>query len=208
MFEQMTIKDFTDILSTKEPVPGGGGASGLCAGVGMALGSMVANLTSGKKKYAAYQKEIEEILEKAEKIRAELLDGMNRDAEAFEPLSKAYGLPKETPEQIAAREEVLAGALLDASNAPLALMAKILEAMALMERLSEIGSKLAISDVGVGAQLLLASLKGASLNVYINTNLMKDRALAESLNKKANRMIMQGEMLTQVTYERVLKKIQ
>lgn len=207
MFEQMTIQEFTDVLATKEPVPGGGGASGLCAGVGMALGSMVANLTSGKKKYAEYQEEIDEILSKADAIRMELLAGMDKDAEAFEPLSKAYGLPKNTPEQIAEREKILASALLDASNAPLELMRKILEAMALMERLSEIGSKLAISDVGVGTQLLLASLKGASLNVFINTNLMKDRSQAEALNKKANQMIMQGEMLAKVAYDRVLNKI-
>lgn len=205
--QNMKINAFLEVLSSSEPVPGGGGASGLSAAVGMALGSMVGNLTTGKKKYAAYQEEIEEILEKTKVITEELAEFMNKDAEAFEPLAKAYGLPKDTEEQLAERNRILEDALVTASLAPLSLMEKIVEAMEVMERLSQIGSNLAISDVGVGIQLLKASLKGASLNVYINTKLMKDKEKAEDFNQKADALIARGEQLCGSTYETVLSKI-
>jgi len=184
MMAKQSIEAFLVDLSTSAPVPGGGGASGCGAAIGMALGSMVANLTTGKKKYAEYQAEIDEILVKAEKIRAELLEFMDKDAEAFEPLSKAYGLPKNTPEEIEERDRIMEAALVVASEAPLALMDKIMEAMKLMDRMAVIGSRLAISDVGVGIQMLSAALEGASLNVFINTKIVVVNLLQFSLFNK------------------------
>ena len=207
MMAEQTIQEFIKVLSSKEPVPGGGGASALAAAVGMALGSMVANLTTGKKKYAEHQAEIEEILQKAEAFTGELLEGMDKDAEAFEPLAKAYGLPKDTEEQIAERRNIMEKALLDASLAPLALMEKILQAMELTKRLSEIGSNLAISDAGVSVQMLSAALNGASLNVFINTKLMNDKEKAETLNARADEILQKGEALTKETFATVVGKI-
>ena len=108
---QQSMDTFLKTLSSSAPVPGGGGASAYVAAVGMSLGSMVANLTTGKKKYAEYQEEIEQIIEKAGKLTDELADYMQKDAVAFEPLSKAYGLPKDTEEEKAHREEVLKSVL-------------------------------------------------------------------------------------------------
>lgn len=207
MMENQSIQEFIDILSTKEPVPGGGGASALAAAVGMALGSMVANLTTGKKKYAQYQAEIDEILVKAEKLTKELLAGMDKDAEAFEPLSKAYGLKKDTEEEMKQREIIMEKALLDASLAPLSLMKKIVEAMQVVRRLADIGSKLAISDAGVAIQMMSAALNGASLNVFINTNLMKNKEKAAECNQEADELLEKGEVLTRETYDIVLGKI-
>ena len=207
MMAEQTIQEFIKVLSSKEPVPGGGGASALAAAVGMALGSMVANLTTGKKKYAEHQAEIEEILQKAEALTGELLEGMDKDAEAFEPLAKAYGLPKDTEEQIAERRNIMEKALQDASLAPLALMEKILQAMELTKRLSEIGSNLAISDAGVSVQMLSAALNGASLNVFINTKLMNDKEKAETLNARADEILQKGEALTKETFATVVGKI-
>ncbi len=207
MMAEQTIQEFINALSSKEPVPGGGGASALAAAVGMALGSMVANLTAGKKKYAEYQAQIEDILQKAEALTKELLAGMDKDAKAFEPLAKAYGLPKDTEEQIAQRTKVMEKALLDASLAPLSLMEQILKAMELTGRLAQIGSKLAISDAGVSIQMLSAALNGASLNVFINTKLMKDREKAEELNTRTDEILRKGEAITRETFETVVGKI-
>ncbi|MBE5869931.1 MAG: cyclodeaminase/cyclohydrolase family protein [Lachnospiraceae bacterium] len=207
MMAEQTIQEFINVLSSKEPVPGGGGASALAAAVGMALGSMVANLTAGKKKYAEYQAQIEDILQKAEALTKELLAGMDKDAEAFEPLAKAYGLPKDTEEQIAQRTKVMEKALLDASLAPLSLMEQILKAMELTGTLADIGSNLAISDAGVSIQMLSAALNGASLNVFINTKLMKDREKAEELNAKTDEILKKGEVITRETFEIVVGKI-
>lgn len=201
------MDEFLEVLSSKAPVPGGGGASAYAAAIGMSLGSMVANLTTGKKKYAQYQPQIDEVLEAAEKLTKELTEFMDKDAEAFEPLSKAYGLPKDTPKQLAEREEIMEKALVSASETPLALMEKILEAMRLLDRLSVIGSKLAISDVGVGIQMAKAALNGASLNVFINTNLMKNTVVANSMNTRADELLTVGNKLADNVYDSVLAQI-
>lgn len=137
-----------------------------------------------QEKYAQYQEEIEELLSKAEQLSKELMTYMDKDAESFEPLSKAYGLPKDTKEQQEYKEAVMEKALKEASLTPVALMEKILEALKILERLSVVGSRLAISDVGAGVQLCKAALNGASLNVFINTKLMKDTETAEELNTR------------------------
>lgn len=207
MMAEQKMDEFLEILSSKAPVPGGGGASAYAAAIGMSLGSMVANLTTGKKKYAQYQQQIEEVLEAAEKLTKELTEFMDKDAEAFEPLSRAYGLPKDTPQELAVREEIMEKALAEASETPLALMEKILEAMKLLDRLSVIGSKLAISDVGVGIQMAKAALNGASLNVFINTKLMKNTETANSMNRRAEELLTTGNKLADSVYDAVMAQI-
>lgn len=207
MMAEQKMNEFIEVLSSNAPVPGGGGASAYAAAIGMSLGSMVANLTTGKKKYAQYQTEIEEVIDAAKKLTKELIEFMDKDAEAFEPLSKAYGLPKNTPEELAAREEIMEKALVAASETPLALMEKILEAMKLLDRLSVIGSRLAISDVGVGIQMTKAALNGASLNVFINTKLMKNRAVADSMNARADELLDAGNKLADGVYDAVVAQI-
>lgn len=207
MMAEQKMDEFLKVLSSSAPVPGGGGASAYTAAVGMALGMMVANLTTGKKKYAQYQPQIDEILVEAQSITGELAAFMDKDAQAFEPLSKAYGLPKDTPKEAQKRQEIMEKALVTASEVPLALMEKIMEAMKLLERLSVIGSRLAISDVGVGIQMAKAGLNGASLNVFINTKLMKNRAVAEEMNAKADMLLTEGGRLADSVYEAVMKEI-
>lgn len=207
MMTDMNMKTFLDELSSSAPVPGGGGACGYVAAIGMSLGTMVANLTTGKKKYAEYQEEIEKMITDTAKLTDELAECMDKDAASFKPLADAYGLPKNTPEEIAHKEEVMEKALVVASEAPLAMMEKILEAMMLLDRLSVIGSRIALSDVGVGIKLCEAAMNGASLNVYINTGMMKDKSQAEKLNAKADDLIKRSGELAQITYERVLKEI-
>lgn len=147
------------------------------------MGSMVGNLTSGKKKYELY---------KAEKLRNEFLDLVEKDAKVFEPLSKAYGLPKGTEKEKKIKEEIMEKALKQACSVPLEIMAKALEAMELHEELAVKGTKIAISDVGVGMLFCKSALLGASLNVFINTKLMKGRIYAEAINTEAEAMIAVG----------------
>ena len=171
---------FLEELSSAAPVPGGGGASAAAGAMAAALGSMVGNLTSGKKKYAEYQSEIEEIIVKAQALRDDFKALVEKDAECFEPLAKAYSIPKDEP----GRDEKLEECLKVAASAPYEMVCKAVETSAILERLAVIGSRLAISDVGVGATLCTSAAEGAAMNVYINTKLMKDRAYAEDLNAK------------------------
>lgn len=207
MMQEQKMDEFLDVLSSSAAVPGGGGASAYAGAIGMALGAMVANLTIGKKKYADVQEEIKQIETDSQVLMKELSLFMDKDAEAFEPLSKAYGLPKETEEQKTERTEIMEKALVTASETPLALMEKVLEAMKLLDRLSAIGSNLAISDVGVGIQMMRSALLGASLNVFINTKMMKNRAVADEMNQKAESMILEGTVRADRIFAVVMDKI-
>ena len=207
MMAEQNMQELIKVLSSKAAVPGGGGACAYVAAAGMALGAMVANLTTGKKKYAQYQEEIEELLSKTEQLSKELMTYMDKDAESFEPLSKAYGLPKDTKEQQKYKDVVMEKALKEASLTPVALMEKILEALKILERLSVVGSRLAISDVGAGVQLCKAALNGASLNVFINTKLMKDTETAEELNTRTDALLIEGNELADRIYEEVVDAI-
>ena len=207
MMTDMTMDNFLAVLSSSEPVPGGGGACGYVAAVGMALGNMVLSLTTGKKKYAEYQEEIEELIVKAGDITNRLYECMDKDAKAFKPLSEAYGLPKDTEEQLEHRNKVMENALLIASEAPLSMMELIVEAIKLIDRISVIGSRIAISDAGVGITMCEAAMKGASLNVFINTKLMKDRELAEDMNFKADKMLAEAAQIEEETFGRVMDAV-
>lgn len=191
-FEELSVKDFVGELSSRAPVPGGGGASALAGALGAALGGMVGNLTLGKKKYEAVREDIESIIAKASSVADELVSLIQEDARVFEPLSKAYGLPKATNEQERERAAVLEAALREACGVPIRIMEKSLEAIGLHEELAEKGSRIAISDVGVGVQFCKAALMGASLNVFINTRLMRDRECAQSLDAKADALLESG----------------
>ena len=204
MMTDMNMNEFLNVLSSKEPVPGGGGACGYVAAVGMSLGNMVLALTTGKKKYAEYQDEIEKLIVRANDLTKELAECMDKDAKAFKPLSEAYGLPKGTDEQLKHREDVMERALIAASEAPLSMMEVIVEAIGLIDRISVIGSRLAISDAGVGVQMCKAALNGASLNVYINTKLMKDTDVADDMNTRADELIIRGNQMADEVYDRVM----
>ena len=188
-FSHMTLDDFISQLSTKAPVPGGGGASALVGAVGSALGCMVGSLTVGKKKYADVQKDISRLMDASLKLQAELLSMIDEDARAFEPLAKAYSLPSSTEEEKAEKARIMAVALKDACDVPMEIMVLCCPALDLIAEYAQKGSVIAISDAGVAAALCVSALKGASLNVFINTKSMADHALADSLNKKAEAML-------------------
>lgn len=188
-FGDLSIDDFTQRLSTREPVPGGGGAAALCACIASALGSMVASLTVGKKKYAEKEPEMKDLILRAERLRQEFLLLIDEDAKAFEPLSKAYGLPHSGPEETAYREKVMEKALFDAASAPLKIMEKAAEALKLIQTAAKDGSRIAVSDAGCAAAILDGALRAAALNVYVNTRLMKDRKTAEEMNDKTERLL-------------------
>ena len=176
-----SCNDFIEELSSKAPVPGGGGASAYVGALGMALGSMVGNLTLGKKKYADVQNDILILLEKSEAIINELKALVAKDAEVFYPLSQVYGLPQNTEEEKKIKEEELQKVLYDATLVPLEIAKQCLKAIELHEEYAQKGTLIAISDVGVGVAFCKAALLGAKLNVLINTRIMKNQSLKENI---------------------------
>jgi formiminotetrahydrofolate cyclodeaminase len=176
-------------LAGKAPVPGGGGTAALAGALGVALGNMVGNLTAGKKKYAAVEEDIQRLNRESEALRQELERLVTADAEVFEPLSRAYGLPKSTPEELEHRNRVMAQTLEAACFVPMEIMECCAQAIVLLEEYAEKGSVLAVSDAGCGAALCRSALEAASLNVFINTKAMADRSRAQELNAKAHALL-------------------
>jgi len=177
--------EFVEVLSSKAAVPGGGGASALVGAVGIALGAMVGNLTVGKKKYADVEAEIIELLDKASALQTELLRLVDEDAVVFEPLSKAYGIPKDDP----SRDQIMEDALKLACTVPMDIMRLCARAIELHDEFAKKGSVLALSDAGVGAIFCKSALQGASLNVFINTQSMIDRSYAGSIEAEADAIL-------------------
>ena len=206
MLEKKTT-EFLEVLSSSEPVPGGGGAAAAVGAMGAALGMMVSNLTIGKKKYADVEDEVRKVRDQLDVLQHQLVGLADADADAFEPLSRAYGLPKETEEQKAHKEKIMEQALYEASIVPIQMMETILDVMQLLEVLGERGSRIAISDVGAGVLLAEAALQAASLNVFINTKLMKKEEQARELNQKADSLIQKGSAMKEIIYQSVLQKI-
>ena len=200
---EMSSRAFTEVLASSEPVPGGGGASALVGAVGTALASMVGNLTTGKKKYAEFEPDIQRILVKAEMLRGTLLALIDEDAKCFEPLSRAYGLPKDDPK----RDEVMESALRLACTAPLAIMKRSAEVIELHAELAIKGSSLMISDVGVGVLCCKTALMGASLNVLINIRLMKDIDYAKALKTETDTLLQKYCELADRVYADVFAKL-
>jgi len=206
-FCDKSSREFITELASKAPVPGGGGASALVGAVGMALGNMVGSLTVGKKKYADVEDEIRSLMAKGEKLMEELMVLVDRDAEVFEPLSKAYGMPKDTDEQKAEKDRVMELCLREACSVPIEIMEKCCEAIELQVDFAAKGSSLAVSDAGVGVAICKAALQGASLNVFINTNSMKDREYAEKLNVRANDLLAKYTVIADDVFDSVYNKL-
>ncbi len=204
MVEQNTIKEFLETLSSKAPVPGGGGASALAGALGNALGQMVANLTVGKKKYAAVEAEIQELLVKMEGLQKEFVRLADRDEEVFAPLAQCYSLPSSTEEERSYKAQVMEERLYDASQVPMEIMERAVEMIGILDILADKGSRLAVSDVGVGVQYVRTALLGAVMNVYINTKSMKNRDRAEEINRKAQSLVEVGTERADAVYGKVL----
>lgn len=207
MTEEKKICEYLEVLSSKAPVPGGGGASALAGALGNALGQMVVNLTVGKKKYAEVEEEMQEYMERLKTMQQEFLHLSDRDAEVFAPLAECYRLPSATPEEKKHKETVMEEKLLDASLVPVEIMEKALELLEILDVLADKGSRMAVSDVGVAVQFTRTALLGAVMNVYINTKSMKNREKAEEINQGAKRMIKIGTSQADEIYEKVLAQL-
>lgn len=180
-----SCRKFVEVLASDAPAPGGGGAAALVGAIGTALGNMVGSLTVGKKKYAEVEAEIIALQGKCSALQKELLDQVEADEKGFVPLAKAYGIPKDDP----ARAETLEKATVTACQVPVRIMELCCEAMEAIAVFAAKGSRLAVSDAGCAAVCVKAALQAASLNVFINTKTLKDRALAEEMNARCLGML-------------------
>ena len=194
---------FTEVLASAAPVPGGGGASALAGAIGIALGNMVGELTVGKKKYADVEEDVKALMTRARNLRARFLELVDGDAEAFAPLAKAYGIPRDDPD----RARIMEQALRTACGVPMEIMRACAEAIDIIGEFAEKGSRLAVSDAGCGAVLCRAAMQAASLNIYINTKSMGDRETAQALEAEADELLSTYPARAEAVYVQVMKSI-
>ncbi len=204
---QWSCEKFVDETFSKAPVPGGGGVAALVGSIGVALAGMVCNLTTGKKKYAEYEEDIQRIIKEAETLKADLLALIDKDAENFLPLSQCYGLPANTEEEKAVKEKKMQEALLVAISAPIEIVRISYEAIKLHEELAKKGSKLAVSDVGCGVVCLKAAMQSGWLNVMINLKSIHDEAYVKSVEDELLPKIAEGEKLADAIYADVVSQL-
>jgi formiminotetrahydrofolate cyclodeaminase len=202
-FVKVSCAEFVDVLASKAAVPGGGGASALVGAIGTALGNMVGSLTVGKKKYADVEADIIALQSQATELQNELLHLVDQDAVVFEPLSKAYGIPKDDPN----RDSIMEAALKDACSVPMDIMRACAKSIDVISEFAAKGSALAISDAGVGVAFAKAALMGASLNVFINTKSMTDKAYASQIETEADELLGKYCALADKIYESVISRL-
>lgn len=183
--KNMTLDTFTAAAASKQPVPGGGGVSALAGSLAASLAEMVTQLTTGKKRYAEYEEEIQQLMREAEELRIELLSCIEKDAEAFAPLAAAYGMDRNAE----GYRERLEACLRAAAEPPFLILKLCTRVVEIDERLSAIGSKLAVSDAGTSVMLAHGAMYGAYLNVKVNTRLMQDKNYAEEKEEEAEDLL-------------------
>jgi formiminotetrahydrofolate cyclodeaminase len=164
----MSVSDLVGRLATDDPVPGGGSASALAGVMAAALVHMVVELTAGRPAAADHERRIAEIRDAAAELQTELLRLAEDDAAAYASVVAARRLPKETDEHRAVRRTQIEFAVRAATRAPLEIVLRSTEVLALAEALAPIANRNAVSDVGVAALLAGAAIRGAALNVEIN----------------------------------------
>lgn len=174
-----SITEFVNKLSSKEPTPGGGAAAGVAAGLGVAAIMMAIEFSNTDKLDEDVQTLLTDTLKQFDESKVKFLDIINRDADEFMPLSRAYGMPRATDEEKEARSQAIQEGLVTASQAPLDLIKGAVEVVEQTEKVLPHIKKGIVSDVGVGLQMLRSAMTSSSLNVYINAGSLKDEALVE-----------------------------
>ena len=204
----MTVTSFTDTVASDAPAPGGGSVAALAGSIGAALTAMVACLTQGRKKYAAYADHASLVEVKGNQLKVRLMDVMDRDTEAFHLVSAAFAMPKATDEEKAARSAAIQDGLKACTKTPLEMMALIGEAVELANSLLEGFNDTAASDLGVAFLSLRTGLLGAWLNVLINVGSLKDADFAAQHRARGRQILNRTLPLVDAGYERILSMIQ
>lgn len=202
-----SIASFLDALASKASTPGGGGAAALMGAQAAALVSMVCNLTLGKPKYTEVEQEMLVLLSAAEALRSQLTDMMQADVEVFNAVMGAYGLPKATDDEKAARSAAIQTALQAATDVPLACAKACAEVLKLSRVAAEKGNLNVISDAGVAVMAAYAALKSAALNVYINANSITERSFAEQRLAALAEVLAGVELEAEDIYQLVKQKL-
>ena len=203
--DELRVNEFTDLVASDAPAPGGGSVAALYGAIGAALAAMVAGLTQGRKKYAEYAEHAAEVQKKAVDLQERLLDVMDRDTDAFIVVSDAFGMPKETEDEKAARSAAIQEGLKGCTRTPLEMMELCDETVTLAASLIGRFNDTSASDLGVSFLSLTAGIQGAWLNVLINISSIKDEAFSKEARAKGEALLAHALPLAEECYQKLLK---
>ena len=201
---ELTVTEFTALLASDAPAPGGGSAAALEGAIGAALTAMVCGLTKGKKKFAEFNDLAVEAEVKALALKDRFIDVMDRDTEAFNVVSAAFGMPKATDEEKAARSAAIQKGLEGCTATPFEMMEIAVETLELTDSILGKSNDSAASDLGVSALSLRAAIQGAWLNVLINIGSLKNKELAEDYRVKGEALLAKALPLADKIYAEVV----
>ncbi|MES2515186.1 MAG: glutamate formimidoyltransferase [Bacteroidota bacterium] len=180
----MTLTDFADETASESPAPGGGSISAYVGSLGISLATMVANLSSHKKGWDNRWEEFSEWAEKGQKIKDELNSLVDLDTAAFNKIMTAFGLPKGTDEEKAARKQGIQDATKFAIEIPFKVMQLSFDSLTIIKAMAEVGNPNSVSDAGVGALCVRSAVMGAFMNVRINAGGYDDKAYVNEIITK------------------------
>lgn len=202
-----SVQKFLDELASKSATPGGGSAAAVMGAQAAALVSMVCNLTLGKPNYVEVEADMRALLEQSEALREKLTGMIKADVDVFDRLMACYGLPKDSDAEKAARSAAIQAVLKEATEVPLACARACRDAIELSKIAADKGSLGVISDAGAAVMAAYGGLKSAALNVYINTNSLKDRPFAEAKVAELEMILNGVENVVEEVYQLVKTKL-
>ena len=204
LLKDMTVEQFTQTLASDAPAPGGGSASAVAGAMGIALGQMVAKLTVGKKKYLEFEEENKKVIADAENVIADMITGIDTDTEAFNLVSNAFSMPKETDEDKKARSAAIQAGLVECARVPFELILRCEKSLAMIMPILHKFNTNCASDLGVAALNLKSAAQGAWLNVLINVGSLKDTELAEKYKAEGQKAVDNACKMADEIYAHVL----
>lgn len=199
----MSVTDFANETASDSPAPGGGSIAALTGALGASLGTMVANLSAGKRGWEDRVEEFSVWAEKGQKLKDRLLFLVDEDTRAFDAIMQSFALPKDTPEQVAARKAAIQEASKYATLTPFYTMEAAFSCVSLLSEMAEKGNPNSLSDVGVGALCIKTAVRGAWLNVITNASGLSDKAWAADMVEKARAILQKNHPACDAIVEKI-----
>ena len=192
MLVDLSVEEFSQVLGSDSPAPGGGSVAALSGTLGADLVSMVCRLSISKKGFESFESELEEIFDNAQTLSKSLLKRIDLDTEAFNGVMAGFKMPKETDDEKAARRDAVQAAYKEAVQSPLGIARECLAVLTLAENLGGKSNPNTLSDLGVASQQAYAGLAGAIMNVNINLPSIKDRDFVDATLSETSTFLEDG----------------
>ena len=203
MLVDLSVEEFSQVLGSDSPAPGGGSVAALSGTLGADLVSMVCRLSISKKGFESFESELEEIFDNAQALSKSLLKRIDLDTEAFNGVMAGFKMPKETDDEKAARRDAVQAAYKEAVQSPLGIARECLAVLRLAENLGGKSNPNTLSDLGVASQQAYAGLAGAIMNVNINLPSIKDRDFVDATLSETSTFLEDGGKIRDAVHKYV-----